>query len=154
MPRLSHRRRRVFEALESRVLMSAVAADPGPSVDNGTLLVTGTANADTVAIELAPGGDFRVTFNGSAQTFPGVQAVRADLLGGDDALTLGFLNGISANVDGGDGADSMTLVASGVGAFGGVRLLPGEVLDDHRDVRHSGVESLTVVTGDGDDAIT
>jgi hypothetical protein len=150
--RHNRRPRAAVERLEVRthLSVSVAAAGPGPGLDGDTLLILGTDGPDVVVVERAAGGDVRVTFNGGSQTFAGglVRAIRAELFAGDDTLTLGEYNGVFAVIEGGAGADSLRLSALGTRA--GVQLLPGEVLDDLRDVRYAGIESLTVSTTSND----
>jgi hypothetical protein len=139
--------RPVHEPLEPRRLLAA-ALQP-----DGTLLVTGTAGADTIALAPAA-GQLRVTVNAAApQSFDPAAVARITVLAGDghDAVTVA--PGVrGANVDGqggndtlagGDGHDTLT------GGTGDDSLL-GNAGDDLLAAR-DGLGADAVDGGAGDD---
>src|SRR6266496_3637592 len=90
-----------LEGLERRRLLAAATI----SVVSGKLTVTGTANADSVAITKS-GGSLVVTIDGSPHTIS--QTVNQILLignGGDDVLTISDAVTKPATVQGGAGND-------------------------------------------------
>src|SRR5262249_25541642 len=87
----------------------------------GTLLVLGTAGADTVDITDDGAGNLSVTLNGTTQTAKGIKAVAVLTGGGDDTVTYtltGDQTGVRAiGVDTGTGNDTVTLNAGNIGGY-------------------------------------
>lgn len=92
---------------------AAVAPTPGATLVKGKLLVTGTANADTVAIALEGTTKIAVTFNGTKTTYDisAVKKIDVKTLGGNDTVSVALNETIAKKtgiaVDG--GADNDTL---------------------------------------------
>src|SRR5690349_5454864 len=115
------RTRRLFiEGLESRTMMASVSAA------GGLLFITGNATADNIAITQTTPGQIQVTDVGAtASTFPAVFGIYADLLGGNDTITLGaperplpLLSSVTLRL--GDGSDTANISVN----------IPGMVLVD------------------------
>src|SRR5687767_2674338 len=95
-PRPPFRRKVLFEALESRLLLSA---DPATSVNNGVLTATFTGDDDAVALELVSsvesgngGVIVNLRYNGADHNFgdatTGITGLVINAGAGDDQITL------------------------------------------------------------------
>jgi hypothetical protein len=129
-----------LEPLEARDVPTAV-------LNHGVLTVTGTDQADDIAIDRVALPDtlvVRVVENGRETDFPSsqVRRVRVFGTGGDDRIA-DRAGGLNAVISGGDGRDDIT------GADGRDRLDGGP----GNDTLHGGAGSDTLVGGDGKDKL-
>ena len=108
-----------LEALEPRLLL---AGDPVATLNNGALTLALTSGADEVVIsQVASSTDggivVDITLGGLTQRFgtatQGVTTIGGDGQGGDDRFTLPGAIGVSVNLTGGDGKDSLVGPAGG-----------------------------------------
>jgi Ca2+-binding RTX toxin-like protein len=143
----------LFEALESRVLLSFVGIDT-----NGQVRVLGNATADSLTTGLAGlfNGKFRVTLNGVSSDFDTgkVHSLFVDLGTGDDSAAIGafFVSGTVGNgfgipvtVLGGDGNDHIAVSGSSVDSNDG----PGNDVVDA-----TGSNPVTFRSSPGNDTLT
>jgi Ca2+-binding RTX toxin-like protein len=120
----------MFESLESRRLLAVTA-----SLSNGTLTVTGDAEANGVSLSRNDAGQLLVRANDvtiGTFTYANVQKISVSLLGGNDRLNI--LPGIEkpATVSGGEGNDILT-TGSGkdvLNGDGGNDILDGQLGGD------------------------
>ena len=158
-PAVSH----AVEALECRVLLSAV------SVRGGVLVITGTDAADDVHVTRSIGAEtgrnfgFVVTVNGEVTVVPeGPARISVGAGRGDDTVNLENVGaGVRARVEGGDGNDSIYGTPGAdrlVGGWGDDVLFGGDGRD--RLLGGAGNDELTgqagndvLSGGDGDDRL-
>src|SRR6266566_4626048 len=124
---MSHR---FIEGLEARRLLSSTFA-------NGTLSVTGTANADNISLSIS-GANLRLSDNNAIKTFvlAAVKMIQVSGLGGNDTIALASNVGVRAAMDGGAGDDKIT------GGTGSDTLTGGD-----------GNDSIDGGAGDGNDSL-
>jgi uncharacterized delta-60 repeat protein len=113
---------------------------------NGVLHITGTDRDDSVEVLNTFAGQIRITINGhvaGAFPFAQVRAIAADLLGGDDLLTLRQTVFAPLVYDGNDGRDALIFEASN-GSDSDPVINATHVAGGGNDATFSGVEDLTV----------
>src|SRR6185369_16374580 len=96
----------MIEPLESRRLLAVTA-----SLSNGTLTVTGDADANSVSLSRTDAGQLLVRSGDTtikSVAYADVQKISVSLLGGNDRLTVAAGIEKPTTVSGGDGNDSIT----------------------------------------------
>jgi hypothetical protein len=150
-------RRLSVENLESRAMMATVSAA------GGLLFITGNPSPtvpDIVNVTQTTTGQIQVTGAGTTRSFSGITGIYADLLGGNDSITLGtpnrplpLLSSVTLRL--GDGSDTATVSVNIPGAVtvdGGMQFV-GTAQNDIVNIDRSLIGSLSVNTYLGDDQL-
>ena len=153
-PKPQSSRRLAVEGLERREMMAAVSAA------GGMLFITGNHTADNITVTQTTTGQIQVTGIGATRTFPAIFGIYADLLGGDDTITLGaperplpLLTSVSLRLgDGSDTANISVNIPGSVLVDGGMQF-NGAAQNDRVNVDRSLMGLLMVNTYAGDDSL-
>lgn len=159
-----------FESLETRRLLSAAVV--GVKVHNYTLIVTGTKGDDAISVSQNSDTDLVVSSGGApiyTATNPLIDAIKVNGKGGNDTIIIdSSVTNSTASIKDGNGADSITLDESEVGAVvtgngsdsittgsGGVFVRPGSGTDTLNlgsgdDVVHAGKGAETITESGSD----
>jgi hypothetical protein len=124
------------------------------SGNNSALRVTGSANADAVSV--APAAI--TVFGSSLVHYSNVAGIALNLNGGDDTATIDYSSGdpvpsAGIQVDGGSQSLGDQLVIIGTSGADAVSLASGTI-NFGGTISYTGIESLSLSTGNGDDTIT
>jgi hypothetical protein len=156
MQKLRSRRFR-FEALERRTML---AGDVQVSIDNGTLVIIGDANANDVVVEGGAGGSAVITGDNSTRIFfnnteqqqpleiPGANFdnITVDLNAGNDTLAINNVSVVNLDITTDEGADFVRL-----GAYQAYAANPGGITSASGSIGVSGL--LRIDTGSGADLV-
>jgi Ca2+-binding RTX toxin-like protein len=130
--------RAIVESLETRRMLSVVAAAPAPILENGILTVNGTDGHDRIHVRVAKHTDkLAVKVNGTTTLFSlaSITKIKVNGLAGDDDILIKQHRGgihIATELEGGDGNDKIRggggndLISGGAGND----LLHGNAGDD------------------------
>ena len=148
-------RRAIIEAIEQRILLSAV-------VSNGVLTITGTSAADTISLNFTINGIYTATVNGVETVFQGdgIGQVVVNGLGGNDNIKIIGSDEDDASspaplniaVNEGDGNDGINTSITGTGSTSPitVNITAGNGNDN---IFVQGGSAATVTAGNGNDNV-
>ena len=150
------------DVLLVKITVSA-AGDGGVTVtdENGELLITGTADADDIAVTQTADGVVVTAAGESTAAYQGITYVEVDALAGDDLVTLAVDATVRGKLIGGEGNDTLVGGAGGdaIGGGAGDDVLYGgggmdlivDLLGDN--VVYGGGGRDAIKTGDGADLV-
>ena len=140
------------------LLIKLAPTDAGPGVtatlSDGVLRITGTDDADDVAVANDFNGSITVTAGGRTEAFPfnAVSRIEADLLGGDDRLEVGRVLFVPVDYNGGEGDDVLDAETSPGDDDDGL-ITESRIVGGANDVMFFAVETINADFGFGADTI-